>query len=187
MQNDQNLIRLIQLTQKGDKQALNNLCKDWYPRVFRYAVRFTGDVETAKEAAQMTFISVTKNIGSLKEPSSYVPWLFRITANHCRNLFKSRRYHENEESLKFSLLADQTPHTTLVRKERINAVKAALMRIPQDQREVIILKEYEGLKFREIADILGISENTVKARMYYGLNALKKTLIATKEIYHEAS
>ena len=84
-------------------------------------------------------------------------------------------------------MADTNPHKQLVRSQEIQAVKDALMRIPKDQREVIILKEYEGLKFREIAGILDISENTAKARMYYGLNALKKTLNANKEIYHEAS
>ncbi len=187
MQDNQNVIPLIHRIQNGDQLALNALCKEWYPRVYRYALRFTGEVETAKEACQLTFVSVTRSIGGLKEPSAYVGWLFRITANHCRNLYKSKRYHESDEVLKMTLMADTNPHKQMVKSEEIQAVKDALMCIPKNQREVIILKEYEGLKFREIADILEISENTVKARMYYGLDALKKTLIATKETYHEAS
>jgi len=187
MQNNPNVEPLIHRIQKGDQQALNTLCQNWYPRVYRYALRFTGEVEAAKEASQLTFVSVTKSIHGLKEPAAYVGWLFRITANHCRNLHKSKRYHESDDSLKVTLMTDSNPHQRMVRSQEIQAVKDALMRIPKDQREVIILKEYEGLKFREIAGILDISENTVKARMYYGLNALKKTLKATKETYHEAS
>jgi len=187
MHDNQNVEPLIHRIQNGDQLALNALCKEWYPRVYRYALRFTGEVETAKEASQLTFVSVTKSRGGLKEPAAYVGWLFRITANHCRNLYKSKRYYESDDNLKVSLVTDTNPHQMMVRSQKIQAVKDALMRIPKDQREVIILKEYEGLKFREIADILEISENTVKARMYYGLDALKKTLNATKEKYHEAS
>ena len=187
MQDNQNVIPLIHRIQNGDQLALNALCKEWYPRVYRYALRFTGEEETAKEVSQLTFVSVTKSIGGLKEPAAYIGWLFRITANHCRNLHKSKRYHESDDSLKVTLMTDTNPHKQMVRSQEIQAVKDALMRIPKDQREVIILKEYEGLKFREIAAILEISENTVKARMYYGLDALKKTLNVTKETYHEAS
>ena len=187
MQNNQNVVPLILKIQNGDQLALNALCKEWYPRVYRYALRFTGEQETAKEACQLTFVSVTKSIGNLKDPSAYVGWLFRITANHCRNLYKSKRFYESDDQLKTSLVSDTNPYKSMVKSQQIQAVKNALMCIPKDQREVIILKEYEGLKFREIAAILDISENTVKARMYYGLDALKKNLNATKEIYHEAS
>jgi len=187
MQNNPNVEPLIRRIQNGDQLALNTLCKEWYPRVYRYALRFTGEEEIAKEACQLTFVSVTKSIGGLKEPAAYVGWLFRITANHCRNLYKSKRFHDSDDQLKITLMTDTNPHKQMVKSQEIQAVKDALMRIPKDQREVIILKEYEGLKFREIAEILELSENTVKARMYYGLNALKKTLKATKETYYEAS
>ena len=72
------------------------------------------------------------------------------------------------------------PLEILERSEAIDRVKKALQNIPEEQREVIILKEYEGMKFREIAKILDVSENTVKSRMYYGLNALKKTLMLSR-------
>ena len=65
---------------------------------------------------------------------------------------------------------------------------AALQKIPADQREVILMKEYEDLKFREIAEILDVSVNTVKSRLYYGLNALRKLLTDCQllnELYHE--
>ena len=187
MNDNQNVERLIHRIQNGDQLALNALCKEWYPRVYRYALRFTGEVEAAKEVSQLTFVSVVKSIDQLKEPSAYIGWLFKITANHCRSLYRNKRHHESDDDLKVTLFTESNPHRKMVRRQEIQAVKDALMRIPKDQREVIILKEYEGMKFREIAAILELSESTVKARMYYGLNALKKTLTATKETYHEAS
>ncbi|MBT8218457.1 MAG: RNA polymerase sigma factor [Bacteroidia bacterium] len=188
MNKEINVLPLITKIQKGDRQALESLCRSWYPRVYRYALRFTGDEEMAKEASQLTFISVTKGINNLRDPSSYTPWLFRIVANHCRNLHKSKRYHEPEEVLHLTMQTNNNPHRQMERNERIAQVKKALMKIPAEQREVIIMKEYEGLKFREIAAILETSENTVKSRMYYGLNALKKTLTVNKDkIYNEAS
>jgi RNA polymerase sigma-70 factor (ECF subfamily) len=67
-------------------------------------------------------------------------------------------------------------------------VLAALQALPEEQRTVIIMKEYEGLKFREIAEVLELPENTVKSRLYYGLRALRKFFLTTnlkREVYHE--
>ena len=68
------------------------------------------------------------------------------------------------------------PEKALQHLELSDILQEALMELSEDQREVVIMKEYEGLKFREIADALNISENTVKSRMYYGLDGLKKIL-----------
>lgn len=171
---------LIEKIQKGDKNALEELSKIWYPNVYRYALRFTGKVEMAKEVSQLTFVSITKNIKGLRETSSFTPWVFRIAANECRNLLRKQKFHEPLEVIYSQKAIEKNPLEILERKEAIERVKKALLNIPEEQREVIILKEYEGLKFREIAKILDTSENTVKSRMYYGLNALKKTLMLSR-------
>ena len=74
--------------------------------------------------------------------------------------------------------ADTHPDRALEREEARSAVQNALSRLPSDQREVLLLKEYEGLKFREIADVLGVPESTVKSRMYAALDAMKVSLQA---------
>ncbi|HMQ90166.1 MAG TPA: sigma-70 family RNA polymerase sigma factor, partial [Flavilitoribacter sp.] len=82
----------------------------------------------------------------------------------------------------------QSPHEQVLRSERARIIMDALQKIPADQREVILMKEYEDLKFREIAEILDVSVNTVKSRLYYGLNALRKLLTDCQllnELYHE--
>jgi RNA polymerase sigma-70 factor (ECF subfamily) len=81
-----------------------------------------------------------------------------------------------------------TPEGVYQKKEMKEIVLATLQKIPDDQRKVILMKEYEGLKFKEIAEVLNVSENTIKSRMYYGLDAMRKILIEkniTKELYYE--
>lgn len=155
---------------------MDKLSRIWYPYVYRYALRFTGKVDMAKEVAQLTFVSITKSIGTLREPSSFTPWVFRIAANQCRNLLRKQKFHEPLEVVYSNKANESDPLELLEKSEAIERVKKALLTIPEEQREVIIMKEYEGLKFREIAKALNTSENTVKSRMYYGLNALKKSL-----------
>ena len=178
MNEEQTVQFLLKEIQAGDHAALEQLSKIWYPYVYRYALRFTGKVEMAKEVAQLTFISITKSVKNLREPSSFTPWVFRIAANECRNLLRKQKFHEPLEVVHSNMSNERNPLEILERSEAIERIKKALQAIPEEQREVIILKEYEGLKFREIAKILEVSENTVKSRMYYGLNALKKNFNA---------
>lgn len=189
MNEEQEIQLLLKEIQAGDQSSLEKLSKIWYPYVYRYALRFTGKVEMAKEVSQLTFVSITKNINGLRELSSFTPWVFRIAANQCRTLLRKQKFHEPLEVIYSHKANDRNPLEILERTEAIERVKKALLEIPEEQREVIILKEYEGLKFREIAKILETSENTVKSRMYYGLNALKKTLMLNRaqiDIHYEA-
>ena len=80
------------------------------------------------------------------------------------------REHEAKETV------ETNPVAALENSERRSAVRRALSGLPHEQREVLLLKEYEGLKFREIADVLGVAESTVKSRMYAGLDAMRMSL-----------
>ena len=188
MKEEQTIQLLLKEIQSGDQSALEKLSRIWYPYVYRYALRFTGKVEMAKEVSQLTFVSITKNINGLRDLSSFTPWVFRIAANQCRTLLRKQKFHEPLEVIYSHKANDRDPLQMLEREEAIQRVKKALLTIPEEQREVILLKEYEGLKFREIAKILDTSENTVKSRMYYGLNALKKSLMLSRaqiDIHYE--
>jgi RNA polymerase sigma-70 factor (ECF subfamily) len=115
--------------------------------------------------------------------------MYTIAVNNCREELrkaKSRRAlslsdlqtGEREESYRWeeSGARNENPERQLRQSELSDILQKCLMELSEEQREVVIMKEYEGLKFREIADALNISENTVKSRMYYGLDGLKKIL-----------
>lgn len=173
---DNNLIRQAQA---GDRRALNQLFRQWYPRVYNMGYRYFNDPDLAADVSQQTFVSVQKGMGQLRDPQAFQSWLFRTAINCCHTL--ARRQQRQQHSLESISMRDKpenpaTPYQELNQKERSQMVLGALQEIPQEQREVIVMKEYEGLKFREIAEVLGLSENTVKSRLYYGLKAMRKIL-----------
>ncbi len=170
---------LIRQAQSGDRRALNQLFSQWYPRVYNMAYRYFHDEDLAADVSQQTFVAIQKSLPQLRDPQAFKAWLFRTAVNCCHSL--SRRRHRQKASLEVISMQPGrsqpiTPYQELDRKERSQIVLAALQEIPDEQREVIVMKEYEGLKFREIAEILQLSENTVKSRLYYGLKAMRKLL-----------
>lgn len=170
---------LILQAQDGNRQALNQLFGQWYPRVYQVGYRYFNDEDLAAEVSQQTFVAVQKSLQQLRDAQAFKGWLYRTAINCCHTLARKRtRRQISLDQLKTERVMDgpMTPYQEMHRREKSEIVLAALQLIPAEQREVILMKEYEGLKFREIADILELSENTVKSRLYYGLKAMRKLL-----------
>lgn len=175
----------------GEREAQERLIKLAYGSIWGYARKYFAGRQVngasqnlAEEATQRTFIVVQEKLHTLKDPAAFRPWLYRVATNCCR---EEERKHRRRRVLPAAWLRQETehkqvqlpspepgPHEALAQSELKTIVHLALQQIPENQRLVIILKEFEGLKFREIAKILGLSENTVKSRLYYGLKALSK-------------
>jgi RNA polymerase sigma factor (sigma-70 family) len=180
---------LIARAREGDKTAQSKLVQLWYKRIYNFGYKFFYDHDLAMEVAQKTFISMHKNIAGLQEVTRFKSWLYTIAVNYCREEARKRKTNralslndlkpgEGEESYRWeeSHQRRENPERQLRQSELSDLLQSCLMELSAEQREVVIMKEYEGLKFREIAETLGISENTVKSRMYYGLEGLKKIL-----------
>lgn len=180
---------LIARAREGDKGAQGRLVQLWYKRIYNFGYKFFYDHDLAMEVAQKTFISLHKNIGSLQEVGRFKSWLYTIAVNYCREEVRKKKSSrsfslsalnpgEGEESYRWeeSHQRHENPERQLRHAELSDLLQECLMQLSEEQREVVIMKEYEGLKFREIAETLNISENTVKSRMYYGLDGLKKIL-----------
>ena len=185
----------IQRAQHGDQQAFQRLVNDWYPRIYNYAWKyFSGQQiyagaphDLASEVAQRTFIAVHHKFDQLADTKKFRSWLYRIATNYC---YDEDRRRQRKRVFAFGQLGSHVEHN--IREHRYQGMpgpekhvghnemcqwlKKALAELPEEQKVVVIMKEYEGLKFREIAEILQISENTAKSRLYYGLNALRKVL-----------
>lgn len=180
---------LIARAREGDKNAQGRLVQLWYKRIYNFAFKFFFDHDLAMEVAQKTFISMHKNIQGLQEVSRFRSWLYTITVNYCREEIRKRKSNrssslhdlrpgESEESYRWEVSSsrNENPERQLRHSELSDLLQQCLKELSDEQREVVIMKEYEGLKFREIAEALNISENTVKSRMYYGLEGLKRIL-----------
>jgi len=170
---------LIEKSQKGDNHAFGKLVGLWFKRIYNFSLKYFGDHDLAMEVTQRTFIAVYKNINGLKDIKSYKFWLYRIALNQCNEEERRQKrktwfsIFQNDDAQRVEETAYH-PEKEFHQKELEEILSNMLRRLPEEQKVVIIMKEYEGMKFREIADTLGISENTAKSRLYYGLKSLRK-------------
>ena len=161
----------------GNNRAFNLLVNRWQNRIHFFAYRFFANADDAAEVTQKTFIKAYQKIHTLEDADKFGTWIYRIANNLCLDELKraGRKNGTSLEALKKAPEIEQSmADTRLMRSESILLLHKALLRIPVEQRVVVIMKEYEGLTFKEIAEILGEPENTVKSRLYYGLSTLKK-------------
>lgn len=181
--------QLIERYLAGESEAFNSLVRQWEKRIFNFALRYCGSREDARDLSQEIFTSVFQRVDGLRDRRRFAPWLYKIALNHCRmrhRAAKGKQYvaldaPELTESLELevSLKASQSassPEEALGRLEKQHLLRHALAGISEEQRVVILLKEYEGLKFHEIAEILDCPLSTIKSRLYLGFRALRGVL-----------
>lgn len=191
-------VSLVERAQAGNQMALNQLVNEWYARIYNFAFKYLGDDFLASEVSQKTFITLYQKIHTIEESQKFRAWIYQVAFNHCHAEQKKRKSRWNIASLYTSRSGEAPPKTDLRRasnpeenlqhNELANLLQKALAKISAPQRAIIIMKEYEGLKFKEIAEVLGISENTVKSRLYGGLKSLRKVFeewnINQENLYH---
>ena len=176
--------QLVALTVKGDVSAFNEIVGRWEGKLYNFVYRYLGDAEEAKDITQESFVRAYSHIEGFRGQSKFSSWLYQIALNLCRSKLRRSMAHptvsidDREEDNPLWALPDNraTPVEHSLERERAVAVREALTQLPEAQRTVIILKEYNGLKFREIADILDTPESTVKSRLYHGLENLAQAL-----------
>lgn len=172
------LIRRFQRGQPGAFDALFERYKDYVYRVAFFVTRNSGDAE---EATQETFLDLLHALPRFKldGPARFETWLYRITVNRCRSHFRRKR----PPSADWDELADELvagvngdPEHSALKRETCDAVWRAVDGLPDAQREIIALRYLSELAYDEIAKVLGISQGTVKSRLFYAHQALQKSL-----------
>jgi RNA polymerase sigma-70 factor (ECF subfamily) len=169
--------------------------EEYRPRIVRYLSRLIGDDE-AEDIAQEVFEKVNRSLGGFEGRSKLSTWIYRIATNAVLDRFRSTSFRRSlvRDTLEDSLAIDnknvwtgETENPTdqkLIRKEMSECVREYIDKLSPDHRTVIVLKEIEGFKNREIADILQVSLDTVKIRLHRARTALKKELDNACSFYH---
>ena len=171
---------LLQLALAGDGGCFGELVTRWERRIYGFIYRYVGDREEARDLTQETFAKAYRNLSRLSDPGRFSSWLYKIALNECRMRFRRRRW--DTVPLLDSVEAPQartdepTPEQALATKERVQLLREALLKLPEEQKTVILMKEYQGLKFREIAEVLDLPLSTAKSRMYLGLKTLRRLM-----------
>jgi RNA polymerase sigma-70 factor (ECF subfamily) len=179
--------QIIERTLGGEPEAFNVLVRRWERHIYSLTLRMLGRDEEAKDATQETFLSAYRNLAKFRGDAKFSSWIYRIALNICNTKLRGRNkftfsIEEEYEAHGFELAAEEHDLSSNIQQEQIAThVRRALQGLPPEMRQVIIMKEYEGLKFNEIAEILSIPLSTVKTRMYTGLMELKKRLAHLRE------
>jgi len=166
----------------GDPAAFAQLVDRWERPIRRLCVRMTGDEHRGEDLAQETFARVFAHRERFDAGRRFSTWLWRIALNLCHE--ESRRLRRRGTRLTddadasdgVGRVENDGPHARAVRSEQAQLVRDALQQLPDPHRAVVLLREYENLKFREIADVLDVPEGTVKWRMSEALDQLGELL-----------
>ena len=175
---------LVARSKTGDTESFNQLIKRWERPIFALAYRTLGREEDARDVTQETFLRAFRALAGFKGDAKFSSWLYRIALNLCRDWIRKERRAPMvavPEGVEVEdLAADRGPTETVedlaARAEMSREVAKAMAHLPAEQRQAIILKEYHGLTFQEIADLMHCPLSTVKTRVYQGLSTLRKEL-----------
>lgn len=170
---------LIEEINNGSQAAMEVLVKKHYKFIFAYVYRKLGDYHLAYDLTQEVFIKMMKSLNMYKNDGQFKHWLLKIAVNHCRDYFRSRTYKQKgEENQIDHKLKDEKENVWDLLSKKIDSenVKVAVEQLPDFQKEAIILKFYQDLKIKEIAEMTESKEATVKSRLKQGIEKLKKLL-----------
>ncbi len=178
---------LVARSTGGDLDSFNQLVVRWERPIYALAYRVIGREEDARDVCQETFLRAFRALGGFKGQAKFSSWLYRIALNLCRDWIRRERrapVAQAPEGMDLIELAGETSPSDSVeelvaRREIGRAVARAMATLPEEQRTAIILKEYHGLTFQEIADMLECPLSTVKTRLYQGLSVLRRQLART--------
>jgi RNA polymerase sigma-70 factor (ECF subfamily) len=161
--------KIIERVLKGDTEAFNLLIRQWEKPIFNFILRMVGDRDEAMDLCQDSFMKAYRELDTLKDRDRFSSWLYRIAHNTCYS--KLRKDHGKT----FVELDPETRASKTSIESRL-AVEKALLQLPEDQREAVVLKVFQSLKFEEIAAIQGAPVSTVKSRLYMGFEKLRSIL-----------
>jgi RNA polymerase sigma-70 factor, ECF subfamily len=175
---------LVARSRGGDVESFNQLILRWERPIYALAYRVIGHEEDARDVCQEAFLRAFRALPGFKGQAKFSSWLYRITLNLCRDWLRRRRrapvsqIPEGVDPLEIAAEhgATESIETLAARRELTAVVEEAMALLPEEQRTTIVLKEYHGMTFQEIADLQGCPLSTVKTRLYQGLSVLRRQL-----------
>ena len=172
-----NETELVTRAQSGERNAFSELVRIHAQGVFNVIYRMCGDVQIAEDAAQETFIQAWLHLSSYRTQTSLRNWLYRIAVNTATDMLRKQK-HILPTAVEDFYLTDPRPgpEALFSQREQAALVQKAILSLPDASRAVLVLREYEGLSYHEIADALDIPVGTVMSRLNYARSLLRNRL-----------
>ncbi len=169
-------LQLIRLVLAGETEAFEALVRAHEKNVYNLALRMTGDPQDAEDMAQEAFLKAYRSLGDFRGESRFSVWLYRVVSNVCLDFLRRRSRRpsvslteedDEGEELQRDVPDERfSPEALLERKLTREAVRAGLRELPEEQRQILLLREIEGLSYEEIGEILDLEPGTVKSRIF---------------------
>ena len=183
---DKDLI-LVRRAKRGDYKAFDLLVLKYQSRIIGVSMKFVKDIHIAEDIAQESFIKAYKSLNSFREESAFYTWLYRIAANTSKNYLTSkRRKKEYSESEVFSsedanvdifdIPGGDSPEEILAANNLREVIFESLSNLPEDIRTAISLREFEGLSYEEISEVLDCPIGTVRSRIFRGREIIQEKI-----------
>ena len=176
--------QIVERALTGDAEAFGEIVQRWERRIFVLSFGMLGREEDARDATQETFLAAFRNLRAFRGEAKVSSWLHRIAVNQCitrqrRAKVRSESALETEEeknAASFAAPIRYSPARVAEGRETSTAVRLAVNSLPAELRQVVVMKEFEELTFKEIADALDLPLSTVKSRLYTALKQLQMRL-----------
>ena len=175
---------IVERALTGDAEAFGELVRRWERRIFALTYGMLGREEDARDATQETFLAAFRNLRGFRGEAKVSSWLHRIAVNQC--ISRQRRAKVRSESAlddeqdnnagSFTTPISESPVRVVEGRQETLAVRRAINSLPLELRQIVVMKEFEDLTFREIADALDLPLSTVKSRLYTALKQLQMRL-----------
>jgi RNA polymerase sigma-70 factor (ECF subfamily) len=180
-------LALVRRVKKGEYSAFDLLVLKYQSRVIAISTKYVKDIQLAEDIAQESFFKAYKSIDSFREESAFYTWLYRITANTAINYLSSKKRkselleadasnREGESIDIFDIPGGESPEDILNANSLREDIFKNMSNLPEEIRTAVTLREFEGLSYEEIADILGCPLGTVRSRIFRGRELLQQTI-----------
>ncbi len=180
-------MNIISRVLDGDANAFEALVIENQRQVYSLALKMTGNEEDAYDISQDAFVKAYRSLSKFRGDSKFSVWLYRLTSNLCLDFLRSRKrrsavstsYTNDEDEQQELEIPDGrfSPETVLEKNELRRSVNAALELLPEDYRQIIVLREINGLSYDEIAEVLSLELGTVKSRIFRARKKLCSILL----------
>lgn len=176
--------QLVARSLAQDHEAFGQLIDRHASAIINLAYRMVGNQAEAEDLAQETFLAAFKALPTFRADAKFSTWLYRIASNKCKDWLRVKRPGQGQhdvdvdEQLDLHVVEDRTPETLLSQQQVAQELERAIQRLPVLYREAFVLKHIEGLSYEEMEDILGVSGDTLKMRVYKGRVQLSRELAA---------
>ncbi|EST35692.1 RNA polymerase sigma factor [Streptomyces roseochromogenus] len=167
--------RLIKAAQDGDVTSLTTVVMESQPHVRRFALSLCASPQDAEDAAQEALIILYRKIGTLRTTGALASWMFRIVRNECLRQVRLLVSRSDNTAAQPEACARQSAEDAVLRGMEVERIAAAVSALPGDQRQVLIMRDVQGLPGTAVARSLGLSNAAMKSRLHRARVALRRS------------